>query len=557
MKKTLVILIITAMLTSLCIPALAANITINGGEGRDYEAYKLLDASVSGENYAYQINPIYKDILIASLSLGTPTDEEIITAISAITTAEAMRHFSDAVYHGIKDASPAISPDKTWSGETTALDQGYWLVADITDLEGQNKTNSLVMVDTVGDKDVTVNLKPSTIVTDKKVDDENDSIINPSLSNEDEISLRDSADYDIGDHVPFAIKITMPNNIAEYKYYSFIINDSVSEGLTYDNASFKIYIGNTEKVVAAPGTPGADFYIEFETVEVGGVQESQSFKLYPAHNYTKNDGTSVTANKTDGGDYLKVFAAGTPHDQINNTVITLQYTCTLNENAKVGAEGNPNEYILKYSNNPYSDTFGETPKDTVIVLTYRTVFTKVDHNGTELTGADFTLYKFVARLAYLPENEAAALANGYIHHAGANAYGEFVEVTRKTVNAEGTEFTFNGLDDGFYKIEETVVPTGYNGIEPIEFKIEATHVMTYTGSEVALTTLSGKTQFDQIAFATDSGTGSLSASIENRSGTELPTTGGTGTTLMYIGGISLIVVAGVVLVTRKRMALES
>lgn len=554
MKKIFVMLIVVTLIAALCIPALAAKVTINGGEGRQYEAYKLLGASVSGDNYAYQIITKYETILVSALGISSPYDiNTITTKLSTITHAEDMRHFTDEVYREIK--ALALTPDATWtwsdSENEVNLDMGYWLIADVTDLSGENEANSLVMVDTVGDSDITIHLKPSSIVTFKKVDDENDSILDPMPNNEDAVNLQDSADYDIGDHVPFAIKITMPNDIADYTYYSFIMQDKASKGLTYDQDSFKIYIDNTEFSIGT-GTD-KDFRIEFSGPDAAG---NTMFKVYPNKNYTKNNGASVTANSTDGGDYLALFPAGTSHDDINNTTITLQYTCTLNENAVIGAEGNPNEYTLKYSNNPYDDSFGETPKDTVIVLTYKTVFNKVDHHGTALAGADFTLFKFVAKLAYLPENEAAANAAGYVHHAAAGAYGEFVEVTRKTTNAAGTEFTFSGLDDGYYKLEETVVPSGYNGIEPIEFRIEASHVVEYT-SGVALTDLTGKTKYDELAFAVDLGAGSLSASIENRSGTELPSTGGFGTTMLYIVGVSLIVAAGVVLVTRKRMSLEA
>jgi uncharacterized surface anchored protein len=38
-------------------------------------------------------------------------------------------------------------------------------------------------------------------------------------------------------------------------------------------------------------------------------------------------------------------------------------------------------------------------------------------------------------------------------------------------NAEGTSFTFKGLDAGNYVLEETKTPDGYNTIKPIEFTI--------------------------------------------------------------------------------------
>lgn len=43
------------------------------------------------------------------------------------------------------------------------------------------------------------------------------------------------------------------------------------------------------------------------------------------------------------------------------------------------------------------------------------------------------------------------------------------------------------------------------------------------------------------------------AEVENKSGTELPSTGGMGTTLFYVGGAALVAGAGILLVTKKRM----
>lgn len=49
-------------------------------------------------------------------------------------------------------------------------------------------------------------------------------------------------------------------------------------------------------------------------------------------------------------------------------------------------------------------------------------------------------------------------------------------------------------------------------------------------------------------------TGELDADIENKQGAELPSTGGIGTTIFYILGAILVLGAGIVLVTRRRMS---
>ena len=66
----------------------------------------------------------------------------------------------------------------------------------------------------------------------------------------------------------------------------------------------------------------------------------------------------------------------------------------------IGSAGNPNKYKVEYSRNPNESGDGKpetgvTPDDTNIAFTYKTVFNKVDGNNKPLTGADFTLYKWV------------------------------------------------------------------------------------------------------------------------------------------------------------------
>ena len=109
---------------------------------------------------------------------------------------------------------------------------------------------------------------------------------------------------------------------------------------------------------------------------------------------------------------------------------------------------------------------------------------------------------------------------------------------------ENGVLTFEGLGEGTYTITELVAPNGYNLLkDPITITITANATLegctwTVKNGETGLT----------------AGADHLFAfNVENNSGTELPSTGGTGTTIFYILGSLLVVVAGVVLVTRKRM----
>ena len=175
---------------------------------------------------------------------------------------------------------------------------------------------------------------------------------------------------------------------------------------------------------------------------------------------------------------------------------------------------------------------------------------KVNPQGDPLAGADFALYKFIGEFTALPDEmtEEEAAEAGYIYHPGANCWGKFVEVDRKTTTA-GTTFTFKGIDDGYYKLEEVVVPEGYKKMEDVEFHVTAKHAITGI-TELKATVKGGSSQ----TISGDAATGTLTAVVENHTGIELPSTGGMGTTLFYVLGSIMVMGAVVLLITKKRMA---
>ena len=102
---------------------------------------------------------------------------------------------------------------------------------------------------------------------------------------------------------------------------------------------------------------------------------------------------------------------------------------------------------------------------------------------------------------------------------------------------EAGKATVKGLDaNTTYWLEETEAPAGYNKLAGrVEVKIENSNLTT---------NMTGDT------WATDNG----GVQITNKTGTELPSTGGMGTTLFYTLGSILVLGAGILLVTKKRMS---
>jgi LPXTG-motif cell wall-anchored protein len=165
----------------------------------------------------------------------------------------------------------------------------------------------------------------------------------------------------------------------------------------------------------------------------------------------------------------------------------------------------------------------------VTVFTYQLVLNKVDTDGNPLTGAEFKLTK--------------KLSNGSTK-----------EITA-TKNTDGTVFTFTGLDDGIYQLDETTTPDGYNTIDQIIFNIDAEH--SVTADSPVLSDLKGEKDADSKGnVALTNVNGVLTGNITNKKGNVLPTTGGMGTKIFTITGVILILATLVLFVTKKRMDMD-
>ena len=217
------------------------------------------------------------------------------------------------------------------------------------------------------------------------------------------------------------------------------------------------------------------------------------------------------------------------------STIIVRYTSKLNAKAKTGAPGNPNEMHITFSNNPNTDQpheEGKTPDDKVTVFTFKLVVNKVqpvdDTQETKpLKGAAFKLSK-------------------------KNSSGAYVEVETLGTDKDNPidKFEFTGLDDGDYMLEETVTPEGFNTIAPIKFTITAEHDIISDDPELTKL-LSGNLADGGVQGVLSDGT--ITTDVVNIKGKTLPSTGGMGTTVFYIIGSILVVCAGVLLISKKRM----
>ena len=205
-----------------------------------------------------------------------------------------------------------------------------------------------------------------------------------------------------------------------------------------------------------------------------------------------------------------------------NDVVIVTYSATLNEKAVIYPEPNTNETKLVYGEG------SETTWDETKTFTYQFDLVKTKTDNTVLNGAEFKLYD-----AKTEGNESALIDEGNgvyrVATAAEKAAEGFVSATIKA-----GKVTIKGLDSGTYYLEETKAPAGYNVLaERVEVKIDHANL---TATVEGDTYVSGGVQ------------------VINQTGAELPSTGGIGTTIFYVVGGLLVVAAGVLLVTRKRMS---
>ena len=208
-----------------------------------------------------------------------------------------------------------------------------------------------------------------------------------------------------------------------------------------------------------------------------------------------------------------------------NDKIVISYTATVNKNAVVGGNGNKNESWLKYGeDNDLTTTPSETTTYTWDVDVFK--YTKNGETEKPLAGAKFTLSKKA------DGTDPIALVN-----EGNNVYRVATKddtntVTEITTDSTG-KFTIKGLNSDTYYLTETAAPAGYNKLaDPITIVIGENGVVNGT---------------------TDAPQGVEEVKVLNQSGTELPSTGGMGTTIFYVLGSILVIGAVVLLVTKKRM----
>ena len=591
MKKLLALIVAMAMILSLATTAFAADgdepetpatpatysITINNSAtGHTYEAYQIFVGKLSEEaendNNGDNTTTNNTTAVLSNVQWGASVTNQ---SGSAASVAERLANNYEGEDKLTVDGLLAMITlkDNAYASTNTqtdnkyvisGLEPGYYLIKDQDgSLQGEHDSYTKFILEVL--ENSTVSPKFSKPSVQKKVDD-----INDSNNTENAEDWQDSADYDIHDSVPFQLKATLASNVEDYKSYKIVFHDTMSKGLTFQRIT-KVTIDGKE-------------------VDSGYIVKTEQ----------NEDGTTSLSI---------VFGNIKYQGGTNNSEVIVEYVAELNEHAELGNTGNPNYVYLEYSNNPNwegdgdldddgipndededddndgkpdnedddddndgkkddedddddndgtkdededddddegDEPTGKTPEDKVIVFTYKVVVDKVHQTGTEtdengetkpvysaLPGAGFTLFKWKV---VTPATETTAAVYDWV------AIGETLTGV--------TTFEWKGLDDGKYKLEETITPPGYNTIPSIEFEITAEHDLTWESE--AQTAILTKLEGGNLATG-DVSTGAIEADVINNAGATLPETGGIGTTIFYAAGAMLVLCAVILLITKKRM----
>lgn len=250
---------------------------------------------------------------------------------------------------------------------------------------------------------------------------------------------------------------------------------------------------------------------------------------------TKNAGdfyeiVTDAASLTDGCTFHIKFLKS--NELVAGKEIVVSYHSKVTEDAEILTENNKNTAWVVYGNNN-----AESNSDTAIVKTYQIPLYKFGKNANDdtvvnLAGAKFKLTTSTNIDIKLIRIDDNTYRRGDAYEVYANGVTEFVTPTNGKI-------TIKGLVAGTYYLTETVAPSGYNKLnKPIEITIAENGGVTYKEQGAAGT-------------GTDITTTENLVKIENRTGTVLPSTGGVGTTMMYIVGAALLIGSGVLLITKK------
>lgn len=534
------ILMSVLMVLALALPAFAADleegkgtITINNATaGQSYTIYQIFETDSTGhgnvmatkaqkEFYSTQSgNPFEfsgndKDgyaVSIAKKSGGVAyTNEEVIEFLQGFVTEKTTGEGEDATTEITVDPSfAAVAPSKTVTAgagdKTVVFDKipyGYYLV--------KSALGAVVTIDATS---------PNMSIYDKNdngpVVDEDTSKTITEINGTDATANTTYTTAQVGDTISFKIQFTATNYVTQNKVTkqitSYLVTDTPS-GLTIKPDTLKVKVGTED--ITTGFTNGAN----------GNVITATSLTL-------NIPWAEVTYNKEDPS---KVDTITSKY--VSPVTVEITYDAVVE--AGIDTASNQAKIAYYYLDEKLDED--DTTNDTVDPVAFDLV--KTDHEDTILTGAQFSLWdaETGGNQIYVYKNSDGTYTIANKNSDGSKYVDANGDVMTKSDVIEAGKVTIKGLDGAnTYYLQEDVAPAGYN-------KLTSRQAVSFTADS------QGKYSDNKATTGSDGKYANGGVQVVNEAGAQLPSTGGMGTVMFYVLGGVLVVAAGVLLVTKRRM----
>lgn len=228
----------------------------------------------------------------------------------------------------------------------------------------------------------------------------------------------------------------------------------------------------------------------------------------------------------------------------NGATITITYTAVVTEKAAIDGKGNTNNVTVTWTTKDGNQPDPGKLETNETIFTYAIALKKVNNKGVALPGAVFEFPFYV---------QSTADTDGAYIYAGTKAAEG---LTNQIKTPDSGVIVVKGVASGSYPITEFKAPAGYNKLTaPVTVQAAktgetTTHTTVYLDENGEVTKETTNATEVKVDIANIAATAVV---VVNKAGTELPSTGGMGTTVFYVLGAVLVLGAVVLLVTKKRM----
>lgn len=524
-SKRVALLVLALVLTlALVTSASAAQVTVNY-EGHTFKAYQIFTGTATDSSDDQELDNVHwgtgvdPAALINAMKAKYTSDE--IQALDANSTAAAVaKAITDLGFSNdsaqARELALLINGCTTGDGiqlnegEMTTVVDGYYIVKDTTPLAGDNAdVQNLPLLQVTGTITIAQKVEKPTLTKEILHDDPNTWGI--------------VGDNQIGDTVQFKVTSKVPD-VAPFTTYTFTVHDTMSKGLALDANSFVVTMGDTTLTAGDAGN---------YTVTVGTADDQGNTSFTVAFSDAK---TLFTGHKDEN--------------------ITVAYNATLTEDTAKLLYKETNTAYLEYSTTHDDTGKGTTVPKVVTDFSFSLPVMKVD-GGEYEAAADKSTVNSLGGAKFVLNKSADSNANPITFtQKDGNYYvvdpaGTTTEI--ETVAGADGKFYITGLNDATdYYLWETQAPAGYN---PITDPIKVTITATYDDAG-NLTGLSASAGNNTLNYTVQDGAvvGGATLYVENNSGSHLPETGGIGTTIFYVGGAVIMLLAVALLIARKKMS---